>query len=86
MPSSLRNWETKNGSLTIKPVKKSGYVPNEVDEEGKEAIANKSEKEERIENQINRRVIESCDSQRAQSHCSLTLWGAKTNSGARFDK
>jgi hypothetical protein len=46
--SALQNWETKNGSLTIKLVKKSGNVPNEDDEEGGEEIANKREKRKSV--------------------------------------
>jgi hypothetical protein len=63
MSSSLWYWEIKNGSLTIKPVKKSGNVPDEDDEEGEEEIANKKEKEEHMENQINHHAIETRDSQ-----------------------
>jgi len=48
MSGALQNWETKNGSATIKPIKKSGNVSDEDDEEGWEEMAKKREKKKSV--------------------------------------
>jgi len=48
MSGALQNWESKNGSTTIKPIKKSGNVSDEDDEEGWEEMAKKREKKKSI--------------------------------------
>ncbi|TVY71262.1 hypothetical protein LSUE1_G005044 [Lachnellula suecica] len=44
MTGALQGWENKNGSATVKPVKKSGNNSDEDDEEGWEEMAKKREK------------------------------------------
>lgn len=48
MSGALQNWESKNGSTTIKPIKKSGNNSDEDDEEGWEEMAKKREKKKSI--------------------------------------
>jgi len=44
MSGALQGWENKNAQSTIRPVKKSGNVSDEDDEEGWEEMAKKREK------------------------------------------
>ncbi|KAG0651126.1 hypothetical protein D0Z07_2605 [Hyphodiscus hymeniophilus] len=44
MSGAIQGWENKNGSATIKPVKKSGNISDEDDEEGWEEMSKKREK------------------------------------------
>jgi hypothetical protein len=48
MSGALQNWEGKNGSSTIKPVRNSGNVSDEDDEEGWEEMAKKREKKKSL--------------------------------------
>ena len=48
MSGALQGWETKNGSSTIKAVKKSGNISDEDDEEGWEEMAKKREKKKSL--------------------------------------
>ena len=48
MSGALQGWENKNGSSTIKPVKTSGNVSDEDDEEGWEEMAKKREKKKSL--------------------------------------
>lgn len=48
MSGALQGWENKNGSTTIKPVKTSGNVSDEDDEEGWEEMAKKREKKKSL--------------------------------------
>ena len=48
MSGALQGWENKNGSSTIKPVKTSGNISDEDDEEGWEEMAKKREKKKSL--------------------------------------
>jgi hypothetical protein len=48
MSGALQGWENKNGSSTVKPVKTSGNVSDEDDEEGWEEMAKKREKKKSL--------------------------------------
>jgi len=48
MSGALQGWENKNGTSTIKPVKTSGNVSDEDDEEGWEEMAKKREKKKSL--------------------------------------
>jgi hypothetical protein len=48
MSGALQGWENKNSSSTIKPVKTSGNVSDEDDEEGWEEMAKKREKKKSL--------------------------------------
>lgn len=48
MSGTLQGWENKNGQATIKPVKNSGNVSDEDDEEGWEEMAKKREKKKSL--------------------------------------
>jgi hypothetical protein len=48
MSGALQDWENKNGSSTIKPIKKTGSASDEDDEEGWEEMAKKREKKKSL--------------------------------------